>query len=134
MRSINWKYGLLLVPCLFFLMSPLFPGNDFAFAASESILKSQGPGYPQPQVTYYRFTPIGFDVIIFLGILLIILVAAIVYLIIVYKKRMDGLDQKISRYDIQIKDLYQKQQVDLNKMMEHIYELGKRSEPKKPGQ
>jgi len=134
MRSINWKYGLLLVPCLFFLMSSLFPGNDFATAASESILKSQGPGYPQPQVTYYRFTPIGFDLIIFLGILLIILVAAIVYLIIVYKKRMDGLDQKISRYDIQIKDLYQKQQADLNKMMEHIYELGKRSEPKKPGQ
>jgi len=72
-------------------------------------------------------------VLIALGVVLVGLVAATVYLLIIYKKRMNDLERKISLLDVGLKDLHLKQQGDFNTMLKHVYEIRKRAEPKEQG-
>jgi hypothetical protein len=133
MRSKHLKYGLLLVLSIFSWMLALFPANIYPSGILEFFPDSQWQGYSPSPVTFYRITAGGLWVLIALGVVLIFLVAATLYLLIIYKKRMNDLEQKISRFDGGLKDLYQKQQGDLNTMLNHLYELRKRAEPKEPG-
>ena len=111
----------------------MFLENILAFGVSDLLPYSQWPGYPQPSITYYRITTGGLVSLIILGIILICLVAATVYLLVVYKRRMDDLEQKMSGFDDRLRDLYRKQSMDLDKVLQHVYELKKRAEPPKPG-
>jgi hypothetical protein len=88
--------------------------------------------YPQPPATYYRITAGGLILLVFLGIILICLIAATVYLLIIYKKRMNDLEDHYSRFDESLKDLYRKQKEDLDTVLQHVYELRKRTEAREP--
>jgi uncharacterized membrane protein len=115
----------------------MFPGISLALDGlgflPENQWRGTSPyGYAQSPVTYYRITTGGMVLFVFLGIILICLIAATVYLLVIYKKRMDDLEQNYSRFDESLKDLYRKQKEDLDKVLQHVYELRKRTESREP--
>ena len=115
----------------------MFPGISLAFDGLGFFPESQWRGTPpywhtQPPVTYYRITTGGMVLLIFLGVILICLIAATVYLLVIYKKRVDDLEQNYSRFDDSLKDLYRKQKEDLDNVLQHVYELRKRTESREP--
>jgi hypothetical protein len=127
------RYGLLLLLSFFSWVPAGSPGKIYASGILEFLPDSQLQGYSQSPVTFYRITAGGLGAIIALGVVLIFLVAAAIYLLIIYKKRMNDLEQKISSLDVGLKELHLKHQGDLNTMLNHLYELRKRAEPKEPG-